>query len=535
MTLLVTGIELRGERDDPLPILARRLDLPVEAFRELEVVRRSIDARGRKPRWRVNCRVVLAGGEEAEERLLARGLPGMRRFLPRDAQRRDGASFELPPRRPWPESHRPVVVGAGPGGLFATLRLAEAGAAPLLLERGEAVEARTDSVHAFWRSANLNPESNVLFGEGGAGTFSDGKIFTRKRAGEIGYIFDRLVRFGASSDILGEAWPHLGTDALRRILPRIREHILHLGGEIRFGARVEALLLEGRQCQGVRLAGGERILHAPVILAIGHSARDTFVALIDQGLHAEPRPFAVGVRIEHAQAFIDRGRHHERAASLPHAAYRLAHSPPGGRGVRSFCMCPGGVVVAATHAEGHLALNGMSFSSRGSPWANAALIVDVDGRDFDMEDPLAGLRFQEALERRCFEAGGGAFRAPGQRVEDFLRRSASTSLGRSSYSLGVVAADLWDLLPEAVCEHLRLGLHRFDAEIPGFARDALLLAPESRTTSPLRFPRGPDRVSVDFEGLYPVGEGAGYAGGIVSAALDGFLSATAILERHGSA
>lgn len=531
MPLLVADLSLRYDHEEPIAAVARRLELPQDALLEVEVVRRAIDARGRKPKTILNCCVVLRDGEAAEGALLARRIAGVRLFVDRDEQRAGRTDFPLPQGIAWPRGLRPIVVGAGPGGLFAALRLAEAGAPPLLLERGERVEERGRKVQAFWRNAELDPESNVLFGEGGAGTFSDGKIYTRKRAGEIGYIFDRLIRFGAPSEIQREAWPHLGTDVLKRILPRFREHLEHLGVEIRFGARVDALIVQDERCAGVLLSDGERVMGGPVILATGHSARDLLRGLVQAGIAVEQRPFAIGLRVEHARSFIDTARHGRRSGELPPASYRLAWTPQGGRAVRTFCMCPGGIVVGATNHPEQLVLNGMSFSGRSSPWSNAALIVDVGPEDWGGEDPLAGMRLQESIERKAWIATAGSFRAPSQRIEDFLARRTSVDLPRSSYPLGIESVNLWDLLPCGVLEAIRSGIRKFDAEIPGFGSQGILLAPESRTTSPLRLPRGPDRASVSLAELYPVGEGAGHAGGIVSAALDGFRTAEALIAR----
>lgn len=521
MALLVSNRPYDG--GDPKPELSAFLGVEP---RSIDLVRKSLDARARTPTWRANWRVEV----DDEEAVLARGLAGVRRFTARDELKRTGEAPAIKVER-W--KARPIVVGAGPAGLFAALRLAEAGAPVLLLERGGPVEARVPAVNGFWRGGALDPDNNILFGEGGAGTFSDGKIYTRRRDGELGYVFKTLVDAGADPDILHEAYAHLGTDKVRAILPALRKKLTDLGVEIRFHTAVEGLIVEGGRCVGVRTAT-ETLRGAPVIVAAGHSARDTIAAMIQAGAHAELRPIAIGARIEHPQELVDTARYGSGRGDLPASSYRLAYNPPQGRSAWTFCMCPGGMVVPAQHEPGQVVVNGMSFAARRAMWANSALIVQVTPADYGGADPLAGLRFQDQIERRAYALTGG-YRAPAQRVDDFLADRASTELPRTSYPMGVAPVPMAELLPDAVVAGMKAAIRAFDKDIPGFASArGVLIAPETRTTAPLRFSRGENLESISLPGLLPVGEGAGFAGGIISAALDGFRAAEAVIAAARS-
>lgn len=509
---------------DPVPAVARRLDVAPGRVQSVVLVKKSLDARHRKQRWLAVCKVEVRD----EAAVLRRAPHGVRPWTARDAER---YTFEVDDPRPLPSpATRPIVVGMGPAGMFAALWLAETGWRPIVLERGGPVAERVGAVNDWWRKkAPLDPENNLLFGEGGAGLFSDGKIYTRRRDGELGYVFRKLVAFGADEGVLKEAWAHLGTDRIREILPPLRAHLAALGAEVRFHARVERLVVSAGRCAGVVLAGGEVVDGGPVLLGTGHSARDAVRMAIEAGAAAEPRGIAIGARVEHPQALIDAATYGAERGDLPAASYRLAHNPEAGPVARTFCMCPGGMVVPANDGPGHVVVNGMSFAARRASWANSAVIVEVPPEAYGAADPMAGFRWQDGIEQAAFAAGGGTYAAPAQRVADFLADRPSADLPRTSYPLGVVSTDLRTVLPPLVVEGMKAALVAFDRKLPGFAGpDAVLIAPETRTTSPVRFLRGEDQQSATLPGLYPIGEGAGYAGGIVSSALDGLRAARAI-------
>ena len=534
MPLLVANVPWSGEQAGQLHAVAAHLGLAEVALARVRLLKRSVDGRRRPPAWQANYEVVLVGGAAAEQVILDQGLHGVRRFTDRDARRFATVDPAAVARARWPDHVRPIVVGAGPAGLFAALALGEAGAPAVLLERGAPVEQRHYDVRAFWRHGQLDPDSNAVFGEGGAGAFSDGKIYTRRRDGDLGWIFRRLVEHGADPRVLEEGWAHLGTDRIREILPRMRDHLGNLGVEVRFHARVDAFLVEGGHCVGVRLQTGEELRGGPVIVATGHSARDTWAAMLDAGAVAEQRPIHVGARVEHPQKLVDQARYGGPHGDLPPASYRLTSNPPGSRArpAHTFCMCPGGTVVAATNLSERVVVNGMSYSGRRAARANSAIVVAVPTADYPGADPLAGARYQDAIEASAFARGGGGFRAPAQLVVDLLAGRASTELPKVSYTLGVQPADLREVLPEPLIEGMVAALRHFDHRLPGFAGpQAVLIAPETRTTAPLRFLRDERLNSSSLPGLVPVGEGAGYAGGIISAALDGFRAAQAAIDQ----
>ena len=444
-------------------------------------------------------------------------------------------SYRFVAQAPENLSSRPVVIGTGPCGLLAGLLLAQMGFRPILLERGKAVRERTQDTWALWRQGELNPESNVQFGEGGAGTFSDGKLYTQiKDPNHLGRkVLTEFVKAGAPDEILYVSKPHIGTFRLVKMVEHIRATIHALGGEVRFNSRVENLDIEAGQVRGVVLADGERIATDHVVLAIGHSARDTFAHLHAQGVFIEAKPFSIGFRIEHPQALIDRARFGPAAGNerLGAADYKLVHHCANGRAAYSFCMCPGGQVVAAASEPGRVVTNGMSQYSRAERNANAALVVEVTPADFPGDDPLAGIEFQRHWESQAFTAGGGRYAAPAQRVGDFLAGRPSTERGTvaPSYQPGVHMTDLSTCVPPYAVESLREAILAFDREIPGFAMpDALLTGVETRTSSPIRITRDASFQSLNTRGLYPAGEGAGYAGGILSAAVDGIRVAEAV-------
>ena len=529
MAVLVSGVEWRDDEEAIRSELARALGLSEACVIRFDLVKKSLDARRRRKRWVANYRVEVDGDEQA-----AAARPNVRLWTRRDDERTGRVDPTAVPRQAWPQDVRPVVVGAGPAGLFAALRLAEAGAPVLLLERGAPVEQRIDTVNRFWRRReDLDLDTNVVFGEGGAGTFSDGKIYTRRRDGELGYIFQRLVSFGADPAILTTGWAHLGTDKVRAILPAFRRRLEELGVEVRYGVAMTDLLTEGGRCIGVTLSTGERLVRGPVLVAAGHSARDTYEALVRAGAAAEARTISIGCRIEHPQALIDQARYKSERGDLPPASYRLAWHPPTGRRAHTFCMCPGGIVVPATNHADRVVVNGMSFSARKAWWANSAVIVEVQPTEYPGTDPLGGLRYQDRIETKAFALGGGDYSAPAQRVVDFMAHTETRELPRTSYPHGLTSVDLRELLPEGVVGGLRKALRHFDRKLPGFAGpEALLIAPETRTTSPVRFLRDEQLNSTTLSGLLPIGEGAGYAGGIASAALDGVRAAGCLVEQH---
>lgn len=430
---------------------------------------------------------------------------------------------------------RPVVVGFGPAGIFAALILAQSGFKPLVLERGRKVRERTRDTWDLWRKHNLHPESNVQFGEGGAGTFSDGKLYSQIRDPRhlARKVLTEFVKAGAPEEILYVNRPHIGTFRLVSMVEKMRAEIENLGGEIRFNARVDDLIIEDGHVRGVALAGGEVIRADQAILALGHSARDTFAMLQRRGVFMEAKPFALGFRIEHPQSLIDRARYGKYAGHplLGAADYKLVHHAKNGRDVYSFCMCPGGQVVAATSEPGCVVTNGMSQYSRAERNANSGLVVNVSPADFAGEGPLAGIEFQRRWERRAFALGGGNYDAPAQRLGDFLAGRPSEALGtvEPSYQPAVKPTDLASALPDYAIVALREAIPAFDRQIRGFAlADAVLTGVETRTSSPLRITRGADYQSLNVKGLYPTGEGAGYAGGILSAGVDGIEAAEAV-------
>ena len=435
---------------------------------------------------------------------------------------------------------RPVIIGSGPCGYFAALALAQMGYKPLVLERGKPVKERAADTFGFWKKGILDPDSNVQFGEGGAGTFSDGKLHTQIKDREfIGRkVLAEFIHAGAPPEIAYISKPHIGTFKLVGVVENLRKTIEALGGKIRFGAKVEELVIRDGRTWGVMLQTGEKILGGHVILAVGHSARDTYSMLHYKGVAMEPKPFSVGLRIEHPQELINRGRlgNSPESKILGAADYKLVHHAKNGRTVYTFCMCPGGRVVAAASEKGGIVTNGMSQYARDEWNANSALVVGVDSHDFP-DGPLGGVAFQRQWEHKAFELGGCDYSAPAQLVGDFLRNRPSTGLGSvpASYKPGIRLADLSQCLPEYVIAAIREAIPAFDRKIRGFAlEDALLTGVETRTSSPLRILRSPQCESVNIKGLYPAGEGAGYAGGILSSAMDGIKVAIEVAKDMNS-
>ena len=515
--------------EDLTALAARKLKVPEKAIQAVTLVKQSVDARDKGDVHFVVSIDVKVKDEDALLRRLRPGVANKAKPVPALTLAKPG--FTRPP----------VVVGAGPAGLFAALTLAKAGATPILIERGKPVEERTRSVAAMQKDGTLDPESNVQFGEGGAGTFSDGKLITGTKSPLIRHVLQTFVEHGAPEEILYLAKPHIGTDRLKGVVKSMREEIIRLGGTVLFNTRMTGLILRGSHLEGVTVVqNGEsqEILSDHVLLCIGHSARDTMQTLFSQGVTMTAKPFAMGVRIEHPQALINAAQYGKFANHpvLKAADYKLNVHTPDGRGVYTFCMCPGGEVIAAASQPGGLCVNGMSCHARDGRNANSALLVGVHPEDFGDDHPLAGFVWQRSIEQAAYRLGGGDFRAPVQRVEDFLAGRATSRLGEvePTYLPGVTPADLRECLPGFIVEDLTFGIRRMDGMLRGFAHpDALMTGVETRSSSPVRLNRDKGMMADRIDGLYPVGEGAGYAGGIVSAAVDGIAAAQAALERSG--
>lgn len=508
-------VEVDLDEADDLPAITKRLaaqvGMSVAALPPIEIRKRSIDAR----RGRVRFHIVVGAVEK------------------------DRGELGGPPLRE--TSGEPVIIiGAGPAGLFCAYELARAGVPAIIVDRGKPVQARRRDLKGLTQHGRVDVDSNYCFGEGGAGTYSDGKLYTRAhKRGDIRDVIEILATHGAPHDILVDARPHIGSNKLPKVITALREHLASVGSEIRFGARVTEVVKRDGRAIGVRLADGGELIGRAVVAATGHSARDVHLFLAAAGVRLEAKPFAMGVRIEHPQPLID-GIQYGRAAGhikLPAAAYRLAYTPDDKRGAFSFCMCPGGwIVPASTEPEG-LVVNGMSLSRRDSPYANSGLVVSIELADLDrlgLSRPFGGVELQARLERAAAVAGGGELRAPATRATDFVRNRASSTVPATSYQPGLTATNVGDVLDSIgipLAARLREALPVFDRQMRGYlSEEAVLVGVESRTSSPVRVPRDNERLeSPDVAGLYPCGEGAGYAGGIVSAALDGIRVARAII------
>jgi uncharacterized FAD-dependent dehydrogenase len=528
MTIRISHITLSLDEEESVlqGKVARAIEVPPEEVREFRVVKKSLDAR-RKNRIHFLYAVDLSLSENREKKALREPPFGLQ-------------IEESPPKPVHAPAlikkglvHRPVIVGTGPAGLFAALKLTESGLPPVILERGKEVGARVKDVERFWREGTLEEESNVQFGEGGAGTFSDGKLYTRLKDPRTLQVLQTFVRFGAPSEILFLQRPHIGTDRLRRVVADMRRSLQENGVEFRFQAKMTGLKVTRGKLQGVIVNEKEEIDTSLLLLAPGHSARDTYRMLHSAGVSMELKPFAMGLRVEHPQKLIDRIQYGPSAGHprLPAAEYQLTYRSSGDRSVYSFCMCPGGEVIAASSEKGAVVTNGMSLFRRDSPWANSALVVSVGKEDFDSKDALAGMKFQRRWEEEAFRQGGRNFRAPAQGLLDFLHGRDPVSVRGASYRPGITPGRLDECLPGFITESLREAIPFFHRKMPGFSSsEAMLIGVETRSSAPLRILRGEDYHSQNLRGLLPIGEGSGYSGGIISSALDGVKAVDATLK-----
>ncbi|MBL0225226.1 MAG: hypothetical protein IPQ16_06490 [Geobacteraceae bacterium] len=512
--------------EESLPALvASLIGLPATSLSGFHIVRKGVDAR-RKPR--VKLIYTVSFGLADAQNIISRinGIPG----LEWQPEQQPGA---FPPQR---TDQRIVIAGCGPAGLFTALRLAEYGLTATIIERGQPVEQRALDVQRFWRNGILDPESNVQFGEGGAGTFSDGKLTCRSKDPLVPWILERLADFGAPSEIRYLSKPHIGTDRLRVVVSAIRKYLMEHGFAIRFGSRMSDIIVKNGAVSSVVVNDREDMPCDLLILAVGHSARDTYEMLAGRGVPLERKPFAMGLRVEHPQELIDRIQYGcARHPNLPVADYAVTYNnAETRRSAYSFCMCPGGIVIGGASEEGGVVTNGMSGQQRNSPFANSALVVNVTTGDFGGEDPLAGVRFQRHWERQAFLAGGGGYQAPAQNLLAFLKQPGKRPVS-SSYRPGIVEAELDSVLPPFISQTLREGIPEFGRKMRGFvSAEATLIGIESRTSAPVRVMRNEQFESIGLRGLYPAGEGAGYAGGIMSSAVDGARIADTIAVRVGA-
>jgi len=494
-------------------IAASLTGIDISEISAVRVIKRSVDAR--KKNIRVNLTVEVFSGEDS-------AIPAISPFIPADVTL----------------MREVIIVGAGPAGLFAALRLIELGIRPVIIERGRDVSSRKKDIAKISREQIVDPDSNYCFGEGGAGTYSDGKLYTRsKKRGDNTRVLELLCLHGANENIMYEAHPHLGTDKLPGIISDIRKSILEAGGQFILEKKVTDLLIEGDVIKGVVTSGNEKFQSPYVILATGHSARDIYDICHNRGVELEMKPFALGVRVEHPQELIDKIQYHGNSKGdfLPAASYSLAKQVDG-RGVYSFCMCPGGFIVPSATAQEEVVVNGMSPSGRNSPYANSGIVVEIRPEDlvkYSSFGEMAGIEFQKELEREAWKNGGHTQRAPAQRLADFVAGDTSGSLPKVSYFPGVTSSPLHNWLPKAIGRRLRDGFRLFGQVMNGYlTNEAVVLGVESRTSSPVRIPRDPEKLHhIRISGLYPCGEGSGYAGGIVSSAVDGMRAAEAIAKK----
>ncbi|HAM88045.1 MAG: FAD dependent oxidoreductase [Candidatus Falkowbacteria bacterium GW2011_GWC2_38_22] len=522
----IEEVKLRLDEDDGLlkQKISAILALPESEIESFLVVKKNIDSRQRNIFFVYSLDVILKNPER------------LKHFDVRHRVRVHTPFVYKEKKLTRKIAKRPVIVGSGPCGLFAALLLVKAGARPIIIERGKAVDERVKDVDAFFLKRELNPESNIQFGEGGAGTFSDGKLYTLINDPRSQYIFDEMVKAGAPADIKTNAAPHIGTDKLRGVIKNMRKEIIRLGGDIRFGSCLTDLIIKNERIEAIVINNNENILVDDLILAVGHSARDTYAMLFERGLKMTAKPFAIGLRIEHEAEMINKARYGNNFnhPKLGTAKYKLVQHLPGLRSVYTFCMCPGGYVVAAASEAGGVVTNGMSEFAQDGKNSNSALLVPVTPADFESDHPLSGVEFQRRWEKAAFALGGGDYSAPVQLVGDFLKNKSSikTKSVVPSYRPGVVFTSLCNCLPDYAIESLRMVLPQMDKKLKGFAHsDAVLTGVETRSSSPLRILRN-EKLEANISGIYPSGEGAGYAGGIVSSAIDGLRVAEEIIEKY---
>ncbi|MCT4605005.1 MAG: hypothetical protein N4A64_02725 [Marinisporobacter sp.] len=505
--------------------IAKKLRVKMEDIIDYKIYRESIDAR----RNTISFVYSIDVNVKNEEKILKKN---------KNVKKSPVLEYKDVPSGNKKMEDRPIIVGMGPAGMFAGLILAERGYRPIILERGQDVDTRSKDVEAFWKEGKLKVSSNVQFGEGGAGTFSDGKLTTRIKDIRCRKVLDEFVRLGAPEEILYAQKPHIGTDILKNVVKNMRKAIEDLGGEVRFNSKVTDFFMENGKIKGLEINENTRIETKEVILGIGHSARDTYEVLHERGIQIRQKPFSIGVRIEHPQGVINKAQYKQFAEHkrLGAADYRLTYQSKKDRAVYTFCMCPGGMVVAAASEENMVVTNGMSEYKRDQENANSALLVQVNTEDFESDHPLAGVAFQRKWEKLAFQGGGSNYFAPAQLVGDFLKDTPSKELGtvKPSYLPGVKMTDLRKCLPDFVIEAMKEAIVQMDKKLKGFAmEDAVMVGVETRSSAPIRIERNPETMeSVNVEGLYPAGEGAGYAGGIISAAVDGIKAAERIIEKY---
>lgn len=519
----IPEIKLSLDQDESLlkKEISKKLHIPDDAVLSYRIFKKSIDARKKND---IHFVYAIDAELNNEEQIL-------KKFGKKGIIKSPIIEYEYKPKIT-KDFTRPIIVGFGPAGLFAGLTLAQAGARPIILERGKSVDERAKDVEEFWNTGKLNTESNVQFGEGGAGTFSDGKLTTLIKDPRCRKVLEEFVAAGAPEEILYINKPHIGTDILREVVKNIRERIISLGGEVRFSSKLTDILIQDNSVVGVKINDDEVLYGDKVILALGHSARDTFQLIYDRGLDIKQKGFSIGVRIEHSQGLINENQYGQYAGheKLGAADYKLSGHFDNGRSAYTFCMCPGGMVVAAASEENMVVTNGMSEHARDKENANSALLVGVNPDDYCSDHPLAGVEFQRKWERLAFEAGGRNYKAPAQLIGDFLQGKASENIGdiKPSYRPGITMTDLELCLPDYVIDTLKEALRLFDRKIKGFANpSSIMTGVETRSSSPIRIQRD-DSLQSNIRGIYPVGEGAGYAGGIISAAVDGIRVAEEI-------